>query len=258
MGFVVSVLYDWGFLFASGLRFDVIPTSISDHVRTALVWLPFLLFAIFCYYAIEFQFQRIEKGFTHEEIVNMSKNPKKMKWFRETPYKILLWAGPLGILTFLAIGDTAAAWLPFCTGMLWILFATWCYSSPLIQLRRSRITHILFVTLPAAGLVAVSFGYYSFLRNAYYEPRQIIVYLEKNHEIKAKLLRTFESGTLIMTSTNKIQFIPASIITRSPMNQHGNHFRAFCAIGLRSVLMTHRDRRRDAGPRKREPFCRMV
>ncbi len=37
---VLSVAYDWGFLFWIGVKFSEIPTTIDDHIRTALVWIP--------------------------------------------------------------------------------------------------------------------------------------------------------------------------------------------------------------------------
>lgn len=35
----ISFLYDWGFLFALGITFAEAPTTISDHIRSWLVWL---------------------------------------------------------------------------------------------------------------------------------------------------------------------------------------------------------------------------
>jgi len=36
----LSVFFDFNFLLALGLRFSEVPTSVTDHVRSAVVWLP--------------------------------------------------------------------------------------------------------------------------------------------------------------------------------------------------------------------------
>jgi hypothetical protein len=35
-----SVVYDWGYLSGLGLNFREIPTSLTDHLRSAIIWLP--------------------------------------------------------------------------------------------------------------------------------------------------------------------------------------------------------------------------
>ena len=73
---ILSIIYDWGFFFALNIGFIDIPTSIGDHIRSALIWLPKTLFSFFIVFAIEFINQRIERGLTEEEIILSSKKPK--------------------------------------------------------------------------------------------------------------------------------------------------------------------------------------
>jgi len=40
LSLLVSVIYDWGYLSGIGLSFSDVPTTIADHIRTALVWAP--------------------------------------------------------------------------------------------------------------------------------------------------------------------------------------------------------------------------
>ena len=72
---IVSVFYDWGFISALGLRFSEIPTSVSDHVRSWLVWLPKVVIGVIGVLVFELLNRRIEKGMTEEEIVD--------KWFTD-------------------------------------------------------------------------------------------------------------------------------------------------------------------------------
>ena len=48
LSFIFSFLYDWGFYSSLGLTFREIPTSIADHVRSSLLWLPFAIGFVFC------------------------------------------------------------------------------------------------------------------------------------------------------------------------------------------------------------------
>jgi len=212
VGFVVSLVYDWGFLFALNLSFDVIPTKISDHFRSGLLWFPPLLLIIFAYYAIEFQFQRVERGLTEDEIVTASKNPIKTKRFRDGPSRLIAWTAPLYVLSFFLIGDLVSAILPFALAVVWLSFSEWCYSAPLIQLRRSRKVHAAFTILPVIGLIAFSSGYSSAIEAVQVNPREVSISIAKTStNITAKLLRSFEAGTLIMTNSGEIQFLPTAV-----------------------------------------------
>ena len=94
IGFVVSVMYDWGFVRALSLDFAYLPTTTSDHFRSGLLWFPPLLVGVLLYVAVEFQFQRVERGLTEKEIVESSSNPERMRKFREGPWKLVAWTAP--------------------------------------------------------------------------------------------------------------------------------------------------------------------
>lgn len=38
-----SVVYDWGYLYGLGLSFREVPTTIADHLRSAIIWLPYAI-----------------------------------------------------------------------------------------------------------------------------------------------------------------------------------------------------------------------
>ena len=40
---VLSLFYDWGMFRAAGISFSSAPTSIADHFRTTLVWMPYVV-----------------------------------------------------------------------------------------------------------------------------------------------------------------------------------------------------------------------
>jgi len=48
---VLSISYDFFFLNAIGLNFIVVPTTLSDHVRSSIIWIPFALGSLFMIFA---------------------------------------------------------------------------------------------------------------------------------------------------------------------------------------------------------------
>ena len=208
-GFVVSVIYDWGFLRSLGLDLKRVPTSISDHIRTGLLWFPPLIGMAIAHFAIEFQFQRIEKGLTEEEIVSSAKNPKKMRKFREGPYKFFAQTGFLIAILSLMFGDIYASALPFALVMVWGTFANWCYSAPLIRLRRSQATQGAFVLIPAIMILAYFNGYSDASAAAYKERMGIEISLASNRPVvEGTFLRTIEAGILYLSEDTHVEFVP--------------------------------------------------
>lgn len=78
---VLSVVYDFTYLSALNLSFSQIPTTISDHIRSALLWAPLLFLGLFAYFFFEMLLKRAEKGMSEEEIINTSPNPKFTRIF---------------------------------------------------------------------------------------------------------------------------------------------------------------------------------
>ena len=89
----LSVVYDYAFLSILGMSFSEMPTTLSDHLRSSLAWIPETIFAIFVVAIFEMFYRRIEQGKTEEKIIQSSPIPKFMAWFRASPkYPILVLA----------------------------------------------------------------------------------------------------------------------------------------------------------------------
>ena len=85
---VLSVIFDWGFYSALSLSFLEVPSGLSDHVRSALIWFPKVVAAFGGIFVFEMLTKRIEQGMTEYEIVQFTTNPKRTKRFRDVPYQI--------------------------------------------------------------------------------------------------------------------------------------------------------------------------
>jgi len=62
LSLVASVIYDWGYLLALGTGFAVVPTSLVDHARSALLWLPPSGLGLAIGLVMELATRRIEGG----------------------------------------------------------------------------------------------------------------------------------------------------------------------------------------------------
>ncbi len=208
-GFVISIIYDWGFVCALGVDFVRLPTTTSDHFRTGVLWFPYLLAFVFVYFAVEFQFQRVERGLSEDEIVQNSNNPERLIKFREGPWKLVKWAAPLAVFNFIVIGDIFSSVLPFMVSIVWMGFAEWCYSAPLIQLRRSWESQAVFTFLPIIFILAFFSGYNEAVDAALRKPAPVEVTISPSgFAIKGKLLREFERGILMLDEGDHITFVP--------------------------------------------------
>ncbi|SDN39923.1 hypothetical protein SAMN04488516_10212 [Desulfonauticus submarinus] len=209
IGFVISVIYDWGFVYAIDIDLMSLPTTISDHFRTGVIWFPYLLAFVLMYFAVEYQFQRVEKGLTEQEIIESSKNPEKLKKFREGPWKLIKWTAPLAVFNYILIGDIMSSALPLMLSILWMGFAEWCYSAPLIKLRRSWESQAAFTFLPIIFILAFFSGYNAAVDASMRKPKQVIItFSQKSPHLKGKLLREFERGVFILNHNDHVTFIP--------------------------------------------------
>ncbi len=208
-GFVVSVIYDWGFFYALGLDFAKLHTTTTDHFRSGLLWFPYLLFFLLGSVAIEFQFKRIERGLNEKEIIESASNPERMRKFREGPWKLMAWTAPLYVIIYVLIGDVFASILPLMLSIVWMGFAEWCYAAPLIKIRRSRQVQFGFTFLPIIVIVAFFSGYNAALDATVRKPSKVTIERSApSASVSGNILRTFEKGVLILDDRNSYHFIP--------------------------------------------------
>jgi len=219
IGFVVSVVYDWGFVYALDLDFASFPTSTADHFRSGILWFPKLLALVLAFFAMEYQFQRIERGLTEKEIIESSSNPGAMKKFREGPWILVRWIAPIAVINYILMGGTYSSLLPIMLSITWMSFSEWCNSAPLIQLRRSREAQLAFIFLPIIAILAFFSGYNTAIDAASRKAVDVAIDIDQsNGPIKDRVLRTFERGILILRDDSRIVLIPWDQV-RSVSNQ---------------------------------------
>ena len=145
---------------------------------------------------------------TEDEIVSGSKDPEKTRKLRERPYKFFVWVSIFAVLSYILIGNIAFFVPTVAFFVLWLTFANWCYSTPLIQLRRNKWVQFSFQFLPAFAIVAYSAGYSEGTDAAFrYKSNITINAVGNDTNIEGAYLRGFESGLLYLTKDDKPTFI---------------------------------------------------
>lgn len=212
-GFVISLLYDWGFAKALGVNLRSIPLTTEDFFYTGVLWLPYLIIFVTASIAWEFYFKRVENGLTEEEIIQSSRNPESTRRFRDGPWRLMQWTAPIVASTFLLVGDTVSAVLPFMLSIMWMTFAEWTYSRPLIQARRNWKIHALFTFAPIILIFSFFSGYNAAVTAASQNTSTINVLTSEQRTIHGRLLRELSRGLLLLNKANRVVFIPWQKVT---------------------------------------------
>ena len=136
LSLVASLIYDWGFFSALSLSFLELPTALTDHVRSALIWLPKVFASLGALVVFELATRRIEKGMTEEEIVQLSPKPDRTRKFGEGPMKLFTYISVFAFSGYIIAGSVFLHALPLALCIVWFAFSLWAQSHPRIIARR--------------------------------------------------------------------------------------------------------------------------
>lgn len=192
-----SVAYDWGYLYALGLSFSDIPTSIADHMRSALNWIPNAVLVVGGIIAMELFFRRTELGMTEEELISASPYPRFTAWFRKSPSIFIIFFAVLIPCLYILFGHRYSSGLGFAFIILWFLFSSWVNSHPRIMEKRSREMRLAIHWLPPVVILIASMGYASGGAAWYPDanPIRSTLYLKNvTAPIQLRAIRLFEKG----------------------------------------------------------------
>jgi len=212
ISFAASLLYDWGYYAALELSFADIPSSLTDHARSTLIWVPAILGGFIPYFIFEVFTRRIERGMTEEEITSTS--PKWIKKFRASPQKLIFYSSFIFAIAYVLMGDIFFNFAILAAIVLWISFAEWSQSHPRIEARRSLHVRLAIIILPAIGILLFSYGRSDAIKAYLAAPNTAFSLSGRNVPIEATVLRYFDKGMLIKEKGGPIVFYQWSSITQ--------------------------------------------
>ena len=214
LSLVASLIYDWGFFSALDLTFLEVPSTLSDHVRSALIWFPRIAASIGAIAVFEILTKRIEQGMTEEEIVQSSSNPKLIRKLRDGPLWFMGYASALVVAGYLLIGAPFLQMLPLSLCVLWFLFSMWAQSHHRIISRRPSLVRVAVHFLPPILIWLYFAGYTEAARLYGTDAPKSKLATNAVASESVTLLRYLERGVLVKDATNVVSFHPWSEIKK--------------------------------------------
>lgn len=146
--FILSFCYDYGYIFSLDLNFSKIPTTISDHIRSALLWLPYVSIVVFISIVVALIYK---PSMRLSDEVNFLKNEKYIL------IRKIFW--PLGVLCtifFLLFGSKFIILLTLPILLLWCEVLIWMMKENCFNIKMGF--HIYTFLLVAPCLIFIMFS----------------------------------------------------------------------------------------------------
>jgi hypothetical protein len=204
---VLSVVYDFGFLFMLGTNFYEVPTNITDHVRSSLTWLPMTIILFFAAYILELLNRRIEGGKTEEELIQESPSPKFTAWFRESPkYGFIAFAFFIPLSAYFGVDYPIQAWM-FSFLFIWLLIHNFLFHHRRIYSKTTKDIYLLTRWLPALLWFVLCLGAIAGNKVKTGSSKEYLFKLEKT-EVRSSLVRSYDKFYLLWNEADeKVEFL---------------------------------------------------
>jgi hypothetical protein len=219
---IASVAYDWGYLFALSIGFSQVPTSIGDHVRTALLWLPNTVIGLLIVSVFELATRRIEGGKTEDEIMAGMAHDSWIARFRRSPSSLFLIGAVLVLVLYTLLGDIFWEGVPVAVVVLWACFLSWVYAHPVVRARTPRVARLVLLLGGMLLILVVGSGYAAG-RRVFRDTPHDVVTLQSGQQLTVIVLRTLDKGLLVkVAGLDFATFVPWSDVRsmRSPIRRH--------------------------------------
>lgn len=203
---ILSIAYDYGYFMVFNISFSEMPTTLSDHLRSSLTWIPNTLLVVFGVVALELFNRRVEQGMTEEEIIQTSPTPKFTAWFRNSPkYPIIALALFAPFTLTLNIDLPLQAW-QFSLIIIWFIFHNFLFSHERVLERTSKEFYLFSRWVPAILIFVVFSG--AVAANSIKEGNgtKFVFELEKS-KFEGALVRAFEKYYLVWEEGKNIKLI---------------------------------------------------
>ncbi|MDD5250663.1 MAG: hypothetical protein PHY45_16925 [Rhodocyclaceae bacterium] len=212
----LSVLYDWGYFFAFGLTFAEVPTTISDHVRSALVWLPESTILLAGWAAVapwpEFSVPSSLTIAAHRDT-----EPNEVE--RSRP-QLLRFVGVSTVAAWIGaflIGDRWLAAYAFAAILSWGFLFARARSHPGLRERLPQETWRAILWFPIVAIVIFSFGHADahFALQAKFSPAKVYVQsAAPDSPLELQVFRQFEKFLLVRDKNNNVVLFKPDQITK--------------------------------------------
>lgn len=213
--FVFSFFYDWGFLGVLGFSFSEAPTSITDHIRTGLVWLPTAIVIIVLFFAFEIVSIRRKADRTGEGINISSSGPFQTRLFLSGIFCLGIIAG--GLFSSLTRTSNIPEVPYFVFAICWFVFAIWVIRHPVMSKRYSGLSKFLFLFWPLIPIIFLQLGQGDARYRLESAPHNHRIHLSENTRssvMDTVIIRAFENWLLVRGKQGQVEWIKMDKIYR--------------------------------------------
>jgi hypothetical protein len=209
----LSMAYDFSYLYSLGLGFNDVPTTLADHVRSALVWAPTALVYLLVAALWEIACRRL-RGRPVEEPIR----PSRFHRLVQAAWKYISWMLLVVIGIAIAVDvvfSTSSRVLFFVALFGWGTLASWFVFHDRLGTRLSRSTKVLIVVAPVmsawVGLLGYGHGRDTLDRRG--PAWQVDIKLDSSSQRRlVKGLRRFTTSTILIGMDGKVDVIPPDTI----------------------------------------------
>jgi hypothetical protein len=213
IGFVSSVLYNYGYFFALGLSINSLPLTLMDYSETALLWLVPVFIVLAFGVMVELVLTRLEGGLTEEEIITSTSNPEKTRKRRDAPVKyikrIAIAATGMWVIVYILFGRNFYPSFNYLFPLIfvdWWIFSTWLNDHPTIHQRRNKIMRYAIVLLPLIALFMFYRGHETAIDDISNPNATYILHVKDEAAVSKQkqvvLLRNLNRGILVSADKN--------------------------------------------------------
>lgn len=215
---IFSIAYDYGYFMVFGVGFSEMPTTLSDHLRSSLTWIPNTLIVVFGVVALELFNSRVEQGMTEEEVKQTSSTPKCTAWFRDSPkYPVIALAVFVPFTLILNIDLPLQAW-QFSLIIIWFIFHNFLFSHERVLERTSKEFYLFSRWVPAIFIFVVFNGAVAANNIKEGNGKKFVFELEES-KVEYTLVRAFEKYYLVWEESKNIKLISSGkVISLYPVN----------------------------------------
>jgi hypothetical protein len=212
---VLSVAYDFSFLYALGLTFEQLPTTLNDHVRSAIVWAPTAASYALFFAVYEMFMRRAEGAKTEEELIASSPNPRFTSWFRRSPaYLFGAIVGMAAAVDYLILESNRAVYILGIVA--WGSLSVWLVRHPRSADYFNRSGARLFVIAPILTICVGSMGYNRGLgvlaASAPTWRAELAAKSGSNQTIDLNGIRRFTEVAVLVLGNKTVMIVPTSSI----------------------------------------------
>ncbi len=201
----LSIVFDMGYFETVGLRFSDVPTTISDHVRSALLWVPQATTAAFVYVLVELMQKHFGGLFAEEGLSLSNRQAVGVATIGKWAFRAFIAGAFLVVIADTVTGGQFAKYAAAASTITiaYIVFAGATHMAKKRQLSPAKVA--MLCIFPVVMMMVYNSGRTKAIEERT-DPRLATITLEGQREIQLSVYRYLDRGVLGTVGEGKLIF----------------------------------------------------